>query len=148
MPVVIVLSAIFFNLVNGSLIGYYFTHFANYPDWWLQDFRFIFGAAIFMIGLFINWKSDNMLIQLRRPNETHYVIPRGWLFDYISCPNLFGELIEWLGFAILCWNLPALCFFVWTFANLVPRAISHHKWYKDKFNDYPVGRKAVVPFVV
>ena len=36
-------------------------------------------------------------------------------------------------------------FFIWTFINLVPRAISHHKWYKDNFKDYPKNRKAIIP---
>ena len=96
----------------------------------------------------INWKADNVLINLRAPGETGYKIPRGWLFDYVSCPNLLGELIEWAGFAILCWNLPALTFFIWTAANLVPRALSHHKWYRMQFAGYPAERKAVIPYLL
>jgi hypothetical protein len=98
--------------------------------------------------MYINQKADNMLIALRTPGETGYKIPTGWLFEKISCPNLFGELIEWLGFAILCWNLPAFSFFIWTSANLIPRAISHHKWYRQQFADYPADRKAIFPFSV
>jgi 3-oxo-5-alpha-steroid 4-dehydrogenase 1 len=148
MPLVIVLSAVFFNIMNGFSFSYYFSHFANYTNEWLASWNFIAGTLIFFVGLFINWKADGMLINLRMPQETGYKIPQGWLFQKISCPNLFGELVEWLGFAILCWNLPALTFFIWTSANLIPRALSHHKWYKEKFNDYPPGRKAVIPFLV
>ncbi len=148
MPLLIVCSGIFFNIMNGFLLGCFFAYFEDYPTYWLIDARFISGLLIFMIGMYINWKADNILIHLRKPNETHYIIPRGWLFNKISCPNLFGELIEWLGFAILCWNLPAMAFFIWTAANLIPRAISHHKWYKEKFADYPVERKAIVPNVI
>jgi 3-oxo-5-alpha-steroid 4-dehydrogenase 1 len=148
MPVIIMLSAVFFNSMNGFSFGYYFSHFAAYSNGWLTDVRFIIGAILFFSGIYINWKSDNMLIYLRKPGETHYIIPKGWLFNKISCPNLFGELIEWLGFAILCWNLPGLTFFIWTAANLIPRALSHHKWYKEKFFDYPADRKAVLPFLV
>ncbi|MEO8768788.1 MAG: DUF1295 domain-containing protein [Ferruginibacter sp.] len=148
MPLMIVASAVFFNIVNGFSIGYYFVHFANYDSDWLSDPRFLVGIALFFTGMHINWKADNILIHLREPGETHYMIPQKWLFDYISCPNLFGELVEWLGFAILCWNLPALCFLIWTAANLIPRAISHHKWYKDKFSNYPSTRKAIIPFVL
>jgi len=100
------------------------------------------------MGMLINWKADNMLIGLRKPGETHYAIPVGWLFNKISCPNLLGELIEWMGFALLCWNLPALTFFIWTAANLIPRALSHHKWYKEKFKEYPSGRKAIIPYCI
>jgi 3-oxo-5-alpha-steroid 4-dehydrogenase 1 len=148
MPLLVMGSGVFFNLANGFSLGYYFAHFAVYTTAWLTGIEFISGLVLFFIGVFINWKADDMLIHLRKPNETHYVIPKKWLFDYISCPNLFGELIEWLGFAILCWNLPASCFFIWTAANLVPRAISHHKWYKNNFPDYPAGRYAIIPFVL
>jgi 3-oxo-5-alpha-steroid 4-dehydrogenase 1 len=61
---------------------------------------------------------------------------------------LLGELIEWAGFAILCWNMPALAFFIWSAANLMPRALSHHKWYKKTFADYPEKRKALLPYLL
>jgi 3-oxo-5-alpha-steroid 4-dehydrogenase 1 len=44
--------------------------------------------------------------------------------------------------------LPALAFLVWTLANLIPRALDHHKWYRSEFPDYPSKRKAVLPFLV
>lgn len=148
MPAVIMLSAIFFNIMNGFSLGYFFSHFANYNNDWFKDVRFIGGIILFFTGLYINWKADNMLIHLRKPGETGYKIPQGWLFEKISCPNLFGELIEWFGFALLCWNLPAFTFLIWTAANLIPRAIAHHKWYKDKFYEYPVNKKAILPFII
>lgn len=140
-------SGIFFNLCNTFLLGYYFSNFAVNDNSWLTDPKFIVGILVFILGAWINWQSDNILINLRKPNETGYRIPAGWLFNYISCPNMFGELIEWAGFAILCWNLPALTFFIWTAANLIPRALSHHKWYKAKFANYPKERKAIVPYL-
>lgn len=148
MPVLIMSSGIFFNLCNTFLLGYYFTNFARNENSWLTDIRFISGVAVFILGAWINWKADNILIHLRKPGETGYKIPTGWLFNRVSCPNLFGELIEWAGFAILCWNLPALTFFIWTAANLIPRAISHHKWYLEHFQEYPEKRKAVLPYLL
>ena len=32
-------------------------------------------------------------------------------------------------------------------ANLVPRAASVHRWYHERFPDYPADRKALVPFL-
>jgi 3-oxo-5-alpha-steroid 4-dehydrogenase 1 len=147
MPLVIVLSAVFFNIMNGFSLGYFFSHFANYTSEWFTDIRFIAGIILFFTGLYINWKADDMLIHLRKPGETGYKIPKGWLFEKISCPNLFGELVEWTGFAILCWNLPGFTFLIWTAANLIPRALSHHRWYKEKFVDYPAERKAIIPYL-
>ena len=85
---------------------------------------------------------------MRKPGETGYKIPKGGLFKYISCPNHFGEILEWIGFAIMCWNLAAFAFAIWTVANLIPRAVSHHKWYKENFENYPTKRKAVIPFLL
>ncbi len=147
MPVSIIGMGLIFNLVNGFLIGYYYGNFKVYETAWLQSPQFITGSVIFVIGTFINLQSDNTLIGLRKPGETGYKIPHGGLFEYISCPNLFGEVVEWLGFAILSWNLPGFAFFIWTFANLIPRAIAHHQWYLQKFDDYPKERKAVIPFL-
>ena len=145
----IALSAIFFNSMNAGLNGYYLGQFGHtYTLDWLLDFRFIIGLSLFIIGAVINIQSDNILLNLRTPTEQGYKIPRGGLFQYISCPNHFGELIEWIGFAILCWNLPALSFAIWTIANLVPRALAHHQWYQTHFPDYPKDRKAVFPFLL
>jgi 3-oxo-5-alpha-steroid 4-dehydrogenase 1 len=145
-PVSIVLMAIFFNLVNGFTNGYYLGSLAEpYPVSWFWDIRFVVGIMVFFSGVYINFSSDNILLSLRKPGEKGYKIPRGGMFKYISCPNLFGEIIEWFGFAIMCWNLPALAFAVWTAANLIPRALSHHRWYRANFEDYPAERKAVIP---
>lgn len=148
MPLVIVASAIFFNLVNGFAIGYFLGNFAGaYTLSWLTDWRFIAGLIIFFTGMAINWNSDTVLINLRKGNSG-YQVPGGGLFEYISCPNHFGEIIEWTGYALLTWCLPGLSFAVWTMANLIPRAIDHHKWYKSHFEDYPKKRRAVIPFLI
>ena len=148
MPVVIMFSAVFFNLVNASLNGYFLGFMATgYDSSWLTDPRFILGGVVFIAGFSINQLADKKLLALRKPGQQGYVIPRGWLFDYISCPNFFGEIIEWTGFAIMAWNLPAFSFAVWTALNLLPRGWDHHKWYKRNFDDYPVNRKAVIPFL-
>lgn len=149
MPLFIVLNAILFNSVNAGLNGYFLAELAAtdfYGNNWLTSWNFILGAFLFLTGLIINWKTDTILIRLRKPGETGYKIPQGFLFNYISSPNLFGEIMEWTGFAIMAWNLPALTFMAWTFANLVPRAKNHHDWYLTHFPDYPKNRKAVFPF--
>ncbi|MBW7892339.1 MAG: DUF1295 domain-containing protein [Chitinophagaceae bacterium] len=148
MPVVIMLMGITFNLVNGFIIGYFFGNFKVYDEAWLGSFPFIAGTILFFTGLVINWQSDTILIRLRKPGETGYKIPTGGLFKYVSCPNLFGETIEWAGFALLTWSLPGFAFFLWTFANLTPRAIAHHRWYRKRFPDYPKDRKILIPYVV
>lgn len=145
MPSSIMLMSVMFNSMNGFLIGYYLGDFKVYENEWLSSPQFIIGTCIFFLGMALNWSSDTILINLRKPGETGYKIPTKGFFKYVSCPNLLGEVIEWGGFAILTWSLPGLAFFVWTCANLIPRAIAHHSWYKEKFDNYPKDRKAVIP---
>ena len=146
-PAAIVLAAAFFNTVNGGLNGIYLGTLAVYSNAWLADPRFIAGLLLFIAGAAINLKADYTLIGLRK-DGADYVLPRGGLFEEISCPNLLGEIVEWSGFALMCWNLAALSFAVWTAANLIPRALWHHRWYWARFADYPKARKAVIPFVL
>ncbi|NPA36275.1 MAG: DUF1295 domain-containing protein [Chlorobi bacterium] len=145
MPLSIMLSGAFFNIVNAWLNGYWLANFAPKTHTDLLDTpHYIIGVAVFIIGFIINQYHDTILIHLRKFN-TGYKIPHGGLFKYVSCPNYLGEILEWVGFAILCWNLPALSFAIWTMANLIPRALNHHKWYKQKFEHYPESRKAIFP---
>ena len=149
MPISIVILAIFFNLANGFFNGYWFGELSpTYDNSWFSDPRFIIGAIIFFAGMIINIKSDNKLLSLRSGGKKGYFIPKGGLFNYISSPNLFGEIIEWTGWAIMSWCMPTLSFAIWTFANLVPRALDHHRWYKRRFDDYPKDRKALFPFFI
>ena len=149
MPIAIMFMAIFFNLVNGFINGYYLGNLADeHTIEWLQDPRFIGGIIVFFTGMFINMQADNILIHLRKPGETGYVIPRAGLFRYISCPNHFGEIIEWFGYALMTWSSPGLAFAVWTMVNLLPRALHHHRWYQSTFPDYPPQRKAVLPYLL
>ena len=148
-PIAIVSMAMFFNLVNGFLNGYYLGYLTDdYEITWIKDPRFIIGVIVFISGFIINQLADHHLIHLRKPGQKGYSIPTHRLFRYVSCRNFGGEILEWCGFALMAWNLPALSFAVWTAANLVPRAIQHHRWYRATFPDYPAGRKALIPGIL
>ena len=145
MPLVIVASAILFIMINAGLNGFYLTFFEKYSDGDFLSWKFGLGILVFAAGAIINLKSDHILIGLRKPGETGYKIPDGFLFKYVSCPNHLGEIAQWGGFALMAWNCPAFTFFLWTVANLIPRALNHHKWYKSRFENYPSKRKALLP---
>ena len=149
MPLSIVFMGLFFNGVNTWLNGMWLFELApNYGLEWLMDPRFIIGALIFFTGMIINIKSDNILFALRDDGSTGYKIPKGGLFEKVSCPNYLGEIIEWTGWAIATWSLAGATFAIWTACNLAPRALAHHKWYKKEFEEYPEDRKALVPFLL
>lgn len=148
MPVVVVAMAIAFNCLNAYINARWISHLAVYEDVWLLDPAFIAGALVLILGWTINQHADTVLIRLRHRNDAGYMIPRGGLYRWVSCPNYLGEMLEWAGWAIATWSLAGTAFAVFTVANLLPRAIANHRWYLRKFADYPSSRRAIVPFLL
>jgi 3-oxo-5-alpha-steroid 4-dehydrogenase 1 len=146
-PVMAVSSNLVISFLNAAILSWPAIG-RGYDLAWLYDPRFIAGALIFVAGYRINRKADAMLAALRRPGETGYKIPHGWLYEKISCPNYLGEFLVWTGWAIATWFWAGVAFLLWTLANLVPRALQNHRWYHEKFADYPPLRRAVIPYLL
>lgn len=145
-PAAIIILGFLFNLVNGYLNGrYIYTFSGGYSNDWLAEPRFIIGLGLFLAGYIINRRADSTLHSLRQPNEADYKVPQLGLYRWISCPNYFGEIVTWIGWAIATWSPSGLAFAMWTVANLAPRARAHHLWYHQHFPDYPPKRKALIP---
>ena len=148
MPVVIVVMALFFSFSNGFFNGYWLGTLSEpYPLSWFTDWRFILGLILFFTGMYINISSDQIVLNLRKGGKKGYYIPYGGLYKYVSSPNLMGEIIEWVGWAVMSWSLPAFSFAIWTMANLIPRSLDHQRWYRKRFPGYPPERKAIIPFL-
>eukprot|EP00842_Homolaphlyctis_polyrhiza_P005256 jgi/Hompol1/5731/HPOL_004676-RA len=175
MPISIVLSGICFNIPNGYANGRFIglfgaeklaiasTNLSSHPNVFI-------GLAMFIFGMYVNITSDETLFSMRKElvqmqkegrssqqirskmqvdPTGRYVLPVGGWFGLVSCPHYFGEIVEWLGFAITGWSLPGLAFAIFTAANLIPRAIHQHRWYLDTFgSQYPKERRAVIPWLV
>lgn len=139
--------AFVFNLLNSYLQARWVSHYKDYDGdgwfWW----KFLVGLVAFMVGMGVNVWSDGVLVRLKKGGGG-YKVPKGGLFELVSCPNYLGEILEWFGWAVMTWSWVGLGFFLYTCANLVPRAYANHRWYMDKFEeDYPKARKAIIPFV-
>jgi len=148
MTVFIVASGFTFNILNAIVNAGWIGAVGHYSTSWLGDPRFIVGVAVFLFGQAINHRADRVLRGLRAPGEQGYRIPRGGLYEWVSCPNYLGEIVEWAGWALATWSVPGLAFAVYTVANLGPRALSHHRWYRRQFADYPRDRKALIPLLL
>lgn len=142
-PILAFSSNVGIAFLNASVLSW--SSIGGYDSDWLQDPRLILGVLIFVVGYRINRKADALLAALRAPGGGGYRIPRGWLFERVSCPNYLGEFLIWIGWAVATWSLAGAVFALWTVANLLPRSLSHHAWYRDHFPDYPPTRKAVIP---
>lgn len=160
MPLGIMFMGMAFNILNAMMQGYWIFFIAYTPEHpaffvqkgiaWLYSWQFILGTIIFFFGYITNLRSDYIIRHLRKDEyDTKHYFPKGYMFKYITSANYFGELLEWLGFAILTWSVSGLVFFIWTFANLVPRANSIYKRYKTEFPEEMASRKMkrIVPFI-
>lgn len=148
MPLVVALTGALFNAANAYVNARWISHLGDYPAGWPTDPRFLAGVAVFAAGLVMNLHADTVLLRLRAPGETGYRIPRGGMYRWITSPNYLGEILEWCGWALLTWSLAGAAFAVYTAANLAPRALANHAWYRARFTDYPPDRRALVPFVL
>lgn len=147
MPVVILMSGLIFNTINAFNVSYYLSFLSNYEKGYLFEWNFLLGLGIYLTGMWIHIKSDLILRFLRNKGK-NYRVPQGFLFEWVCSPNYLGEMLEWIGFALASWCLPALAFTLFTIANLLPRALSHLKWYRKTFPEFPKNRKAIIPYVL
>ena len=95
------------------------------------------AASGFLAGFAMHYAADRTIRQLRDRGNTGYGIPQGILFRWVSSPHYLGEIIQWTGWAVLTWSAAGTAFALFTFCNLAPRALSNHRWYRERFPDYP-----------
>ncbi len=148
MPLVLAAVAFAYTSFNAWINLHHVGDVGHYPTEWLSDPRFLGGLALFLVGYYVNLRSDHILRTLRAPGESGYKIPHGFLYRWVSSPNYLGEMMEWFGWALMTWSLPGLFFALYTVANLGPRAMTNHRWYQETFPDYPTERKALIPGVL
>ena len=165
----VVLSAVAFNVVNGTVCG------SELARRGCEAFgaRNVPGLALMLLGVVINVTADEHLRALRAGKKDgggeggrrrrhkmgkdgksgqQHAMPAGGLFDRCVCPHYLGELIEWCGFAAMTGTASACAFAFWTFANLFPRATAYREWYRERFGGATAvsrlpPRRAMIPFI-
>ena len=152
MPLSIILMGALFNTLNALMQGgwiFWFSPAGAYPLSWLYGLPFVLGTALFFYGMFINIQSDGIIRDLRQPGDTNHYLPKGGMFRYVTSANYFGEVLEWIGFAVLTWSLSGAVFAWWTFANLAPRAARIYDMYQREFPDeLDTGKvKRILPYI-
>ena len=120
----------------------------------------IFGMLVFILGEIGNAYCH---LQLRRFRTRQYesilispttghVLPHGFLFNRVSSPHYFCEIVSWVGYFLVVLTLPALLLLLCTIVTLVIYSGKKHRAYIDEFDGldgrplYPEERKALVPF--
>lgn len=159
-----VFSATVFNIINGYVNGrsLFFRAVLGDGTTSLYSPQFVIGVVFFFCGMYINISADYSLARMRREKiavakskdekeSSSYFIPHGGLFEYVSCANYTGEILEWISFWMAqSFTLAPFSFMAWTLSMLGTRALHHHHMYvHDLFPGvYPKDRKAVIPFLI
>ena len=76
MPIAIMLMGVLFNTINGYMQGewiFYLSPADMYTTAWLTTPQFIIGTIIFFVGMGINWNSDHVIRNLRKPGDTNQI---------------------------------------------------------------------------
>lgn len=152
MPLSIMAMGMVFNTINGYMQGewiFFLSPDDMYTTSWLMTPQFVIGTIVFFAGMFVNISSDHIVRHLRKPGDNNHYLPQKGMYKYVTSANYFGEIVEWLGFAILTWSLSGLLFAIWTMANLVPRAKSIYNRYRVEFASQFEEKqlKRVFPFI-
>ncbi|XP_074589275.1 polyprenal reductase 1-like [Curcuma longa] len=126
-------------------------------DWVLVFKPFIYlewqqwiGAIIFFWGWLHQYYCHAILGSLRRNRQAdEYVIPHGDWFAHVSCPHYLAEIIIYLGILVASGgsDVTIWLLFLFVISNLAFAAAETHRWYCEKFDDYPKDRRAIIPFI-
>eukprot|EP01100_Stratorugosa_tubuloviscum_P010466 TRINITY_DN449_c1_g1_i1.p1 TRINITY_DN449_c1_g1~~TRINITY_DN449_c1_g1_i1.p1 ORF type:complete len:295 (-),score=107.96 TRINITY_DN449_c1_g1_i1:75-959(-) len=141
-----------FNIFKNS--GYYWgscalvAYFVNHPLFTSPKLlNTQIGLAIFILCEIGNFICHVQLRNLRSEGTTERKIPRGFLFNLVSCPNYTFEILAWVGFSIMTQTLTAYLFTLIGACQMIVWAIQKHKRYTTEFKDYPRSRKIIFPFI-
>ncbi|EFJ53040.1 hypothetical protein VOLCADRAFT_72272 [Volvox carteri f. nagariensis] len=121
-----------FNLFKNCAYywGYaaYVSYFVNHPKYTPPNEKVsltCLGLALLMqLG---NLRSHIILSNLRKPGEKDYKIPRGFLFNYVTCANYTFEIWGWLLFSGAVQSIPAYLFAITGALQMMQWAIAKHK---------------------
>ncbi|KAI4384334.1 hypothetical protein MLD38_002505 [Melastoma candidum] len=105
------------------------------------------GIALFLIGMIGNFYHHLVLSRLRTKGEKEYKIPKGGLFGLVICPHYLFEIIDFIGIAFICQTIYFFAVALNTIAYLAGRSYATRRWYKSKFEDFPEGVKALIPYI-
>ncbi|GAA5923305.1 uncharacterized protein JCM15063_003603 [Sporobolomyces koalae] len=124
MNILVPLSAIVFNIMNGSTMGTWVGAGPSSSRSGLEPGRlglFLVGSLMWFIGFSSNIYHDHVLYALKRDKlaqtasrkkkqagndpKDRYSIPRAGLYRYMSHPSYSCEWFEWLGFLICALSL-------------------------------------------
>src|SRR4051812_5511618 len=92
------------------------------------------GVLVFVVAELGNARAHRMLRDLRPEGSKLRVIPRGFLFERVSCPHYLFEILWWVGFALVTEPWASLAFLLVGATILGSGAHTRHAAYRKDFD--------------
>ena len=142
-----------FNLMRNC--GYYWTfgafmsYFINHPAYTpVGRTQMMAGFAFSAVMQLSNLRCHIILANLRKDGAKGYVIPTGFLFNYVTCANYATEIYQWLGFNIATQSVMGYTFMCCGAAQMMQWAIAKHKRLRQLFDGKDGKPKFRRPFIL
>ncbi|KAE7996787.1 hypothetical protein FH972_001478 [Carpinus fangiana] len=130
------LSNVFRNCAYYWSFGAYIAYYVNHPLYTpVSDLQMKIGFAFGLLCQVSNFYCHLMLRNLRSPDGNGgYQIPRGFLFNIVTCANYTTEIYQWLGFNIATQTVAGYIFLVVAAAIMTNWALAKHRRLKKLFD--------------
>jgi very-long-chain enoyl-CoA reductase len=113
----------------------------------------LLGFVLFALAEVGNAHAHRVLRDLRSPGGRERQIPRGLLFQRLSCPHYSFEILAWVGFNWVTRSWAGVAFMLVGAGILAAWAHTRHLAYRKEFDgregrqQYPGERRALLPFL-
>ncbi|CAM8962238.1 unnamed protein product [Rhodiola kirilowii] len=131
-PLANVFRNCFYYWTFGAYIAYYVNHPLYTP---VSDLQMKIGFGMGVVCQLANFYTHILLKNLRDPSGNGgYQIPRGFLFNIVTCANYTTEIYQWLGFNIATQTVAGYIFLVVAASIMTNWALAKHRRLKKLFD--------------
>ncbi|KAL8587624.1 hypothetical protein ACOMHN_045313 [Nucella lapillus] len=123
----------------------------------MDGIAYAVAVVVFLSASLVQHQSFRILAALRTSDKdtqskmkSTYLLPRGGLFDLVSCPHFLAEIVVYFSFCIIFrfQNFVLISLFIFILVNQVLAALLNHQWYCQNFPGFGKHRHAVFPYLL
>ncbi|KNA25286.1 hypothetical protein SOVF_007940 [Spinacia oleracea] len=130
------LSNVFRNCMYYWSFGAFIAYYVNHPLYTpVSDLQWKIGFGFGLLCQLSNFYCHILLKNLRSPDGNGgYQIPRGFLFNIVTCANYTTEIYQWVGFNIATQTVAGYIFAVVAAGIMTNWALAKHRRLKKLFD--------------
>jgi very-long-chain enoyl-CoA reductase len=99
----------------------------------VQRYAVYAGLALYVYGELANLYTHVVLSNLRPRGTTIRAIPKGFGFNWVTCPNYLFEIVAWIGIALVARSWATVVFIAVAWWMMQRWAVVREKRYRKEF---------------